>query len=49
VKRQERRVVGEQLVDVEQETMQCVFQNCPYEVAKEKEGKSFGEGVECDG
>lgn len=49
MKCQERIVVGEQLVDVEQETMESVFQNCPYEVAQEKAGKSFGERVECDG
>jgi hypothetical protein len=45
VKCQERRVVREHLVDVEQETMHPVFQNRPYEVPKEEAWKRFGKGA----
>jgi len=45
MKRQKRVVVGQELVDVEQETMHPIFQNCPYEIPQEEAWKRFSECV----
>lgn len=45
VKCQKRRVVWQELVDMEQETMHPIFQNCPYEIPQEEAWKRFSKCV----
>ena len=39
--------VREIVVNVEQEAMEAVFEDCPYDVSGEKTNHSRGEGSEC--
>jgi hypothetical protein len=45
VKCQKRVVVGQEFVDMEQETMHPIFQNCPDKIPQKKAWKRFSKGV----
>jgi hypothetical protein len=45
VKCHKRVVVRQEVVDMEQETMHSIFQNCPYKVSQEEAWKCFSKCV----